>query len=74
MTTGNDPIKALEDAGIAVPAEYRQALADLSPEEVRVLVSVRKRIEGASDVAGFVAPTTGLPQTRGISDFGGAIF
>ncbi|GHO88857.1 aroma-sacti cluster domain-containing protein [Dictyobacter formicarum] len=63
MTAQFDPIKALEDAGLSfdrVSDAEREALKQLTPEEVRVLVKVRKQMEevheviGQADVAGGI--------------------
>lgn len=63
MAADFDPIKTFEDAGFSfdrVSDIEREALKKLSPEEVRVLIKVRKQMEevheviGQADVAGGI--------------------
>ncbi len=59
-TSQNDPIKALRDAGVpvdALSAEQRQALADLSPQEVSILLDIQRRVEGTGEVEGYAGCT-----------------
>lgn len=65
-----DSLQALEAAGIAtgdLPEEQRQVLASLSDDEVRVITSVKSRLdEAAGDVQGYAMPTSGgLRDTDG---------
>ena len=62
-----DPLQALRDAGVPVddiPEEQRAALAELSDQEVKTLLDIRRRIEDAGEVQGY----------RGCTVTGGILF
>jgi hypothetical protein len=53
-----DTMKRLESAGFSVsrmPEEQQAVLADLSDEEVRVLTSIKQRLDATTDVEGHAA-------------------
>lgn len=63
MSTNFDPIKALEEAGLSfdrVSDIEREALKQLTQEEVQVLIKVRRQMDevheviGQADVAGGI--------------------
>jgi len=59
----NDPIQALDGAGIPVDQlseAERAVLAQLSSEEVQTLVNIRKRLGGDDDTSGHLLS---LPQS-----------
>jgi hypothetical protein len=58
MARQPDPLRALEDAGVDLSAateEQRAVLARLSPEELEVLLSVKRQLdEGAADTEAHI--------------------
>ena len=62
-----DPLQALRDAGVPVddiPEEQRAALAELSDQEMKTLLDIRRRVEDAGEVQGY----------RGCTVTGGVLF
>lgn len=62
-----DPLQALRDAGVPVddiPEQQRAALAELSDQEMKTLLDIRRRIEDAGEVQGY----------RGCTVTGGVLF
>ena len=57
-----EPLKELEAIGLKpdqVSEEQRQVLSSLTPEEVKVLVNTKKRLDDASDVKGYADTNNG---------------
>ena len=62
-----DPLEMLKGAGVPVddlPEEQRNALGELSEQEVKTLIDIRRRVEDAGEVQGY----------RGCTVTGGVLF
>jgi hypothetical protein len=59
-TPKQDPLQVLRDAGVPVddiPQEQRNALAELSTQEMNTLLDIRRRVEDAGEVQGYAGCT-----------------
>ena len=60
MSATSDNLQRLRDAGFPidqVPEAQRQAVAELSREEVETLIRIQQRIASSSEVQGYRAPS-----------------
>ena len=59
MSATSDNLQRLRDAGFPidqVPEPQRQAVAELSSEEVETLIRIQQRIASSAEVQGYRAP------------------